>query len=356
MVFRGAEDADFDRRDSDFSDVSSIVPDPERTPHNACRWPGRAAMAEKLRQKEEADRIKREEIRKFVAAQQAAVQACLDYDDLKDESDDGSGLSDDSDKPESATKLVVKENWPQAAADEETGSGFSESSEEPPEEAPLSPMSRGYTGPRVKFSVQLAEDAKLECFVVLVRFDWAPLAAQHFMDLVEADYFRDTRFHRVVKGFVAQFGFPPDPAMYETWGSRLVEAEKAKRSNLRGKMHFVMKAPGMPSNQIGINLADNSSLDADGCSPFAEVVSGISVLDRLFAEYGDQPPIGSGPDPECIAKQGLSYLKGWPKLSHIVRTERVRTPRSSLKGSRILRAGDVKDATSDGEEKHISFA
>jgi hypothetical protein len=39
----------------------------------------------------------------------------------------------------------------------------------------------------------------------------APLGAAHFRDLVEAGYYTDLRFFRVIKGFMAQFGMHGDP-------------------------------------------------------------------------------------------------------------------------------------------------
>src|SRR4051812_26383769 len=49
---------------------------------------------------------------------------------------------------------------------------------------------------------------------------WAPAGVDHFYNLARAGYFDDSRFYRVVWGFVAQFGIAGDPAVANIWGVR----------------------------------------------------------------------------------------------------------------------------------------
>jgi peptidyl-prolyl cis-trans isomerase A (cyclophilin A) len=67
-----------------------------------------------------------------------------------------------------------------------------------------------------------------------------------------------------------------------------------------------------------INYADNSRLDTQGFSPIGEVISGMEVVDQLYADYGEGVPMGQGPDQERIEKEGNAYLeKEFPNLDYI---------------------------------------
>jgi cyclophilin family peptidyl-prolyl cis-trans isomerase len=56
------------------------------------------------------------------------------------------------------------------------------------------------------------------------------------------------------------------------------------------------------------NFADNSALDGQGFAPFGRVVSGMKVVDALYAGYGEGAPNGRGPDQGRIQSQGNAYL------------------------------------------------
>ena len=58
-----------------------------------------------------------------------------------------------------------------------------------------------------------------------------------------------------------------------------------------------------------INLNDNSSLDAQGFTPFGEVSEGMNVVESLFSGYGEGAPGGSGPDQNAIKDIGNAYLE-----------------------------------------------
>ena len=44
----------------------------------------------------------------------------------------------------------------------------------------------------------------------------------------------------------------------------------------------------LPS-QVFINFVDNGNLDGMGFSPFGRVISGMDVVDAIYAGYGEQP-------------------------------------------------------------------
>uniref|UniRef100_A0A7S2INF4 Peptidyl-prolyl cis-trans isomerase n=1 Tax=Alexandrium andersonii TaxID=327968 RepID=A0A7S2INF4_9DINO len=174
---------------------------------------------------------------------------------------------------------------------------------------------------KVKFTVKASPDAEESSFLLEVHNDWAPLGAKRFMDLVSCNYFDQCRFHRVVSGFMVQFGLAADPGQYAEWGTKPIKDDPVAQSNTRGRVSFAMRGPDTRSCQLFINYGDNASLDEQGFSPLGEVTQGMDVVDTFYAGYGDYPPRGSGPEPEKIKAEGLEYLKGFPKLSCIVRTE-----------------------------------
>lgn len=169
-------------------------------------------------------------------------------------------------------------------------------------------------------------------FDVVAHKDWAPIAAARFRELVDAKFFDDARFFRTVQGFVAQFGIPAHPATTAAWRRRCIDDEPVKHTNARGTLAYGEAGPRTRSVQLFINLADNPKLDSLGSigfPPFAQVTSGMDVVDSLYSGYGEAAPrSGSqygreGPMQDSIMQQGNAYLvRGWPKLDYI-KTARV---------------------------------
>jgi cyclophilin family peptidyl-prolyl cis-trans isomerase len=124
-------------------------------------------------------------------------------------------------------------------------------------------------------------------FVVEARREWAPQGVDRFFGLVSMRFFDDSRFFRVVAGFIAQFGIPGDPAVSRAWKQRTIPDDPVRQSNTRGTLAFAMTGPGTRSSQLFINLADNSRLDAQGFAPIGRVTSGMEVVDRLYSGYGE---------------------------------------------------------------------
>src|SRR5213596_3412890 len=74
--------------------------------------------------------------------------------------------------------------------------------------------------------------------VIAVHRDWAPQGADRFLELVNAGYFDDSRFFRVVKGQWAQFGINKDPTVAREWRGRAIPDDPPKQSNVRGTVTF----------------------------------------------------------------------------------------------------------------------
>jgi cyclophilin family peptidyl-prolyl cis-trans isomerase len=94
-----------------------------------------------------------------------------------------------------------------------------------------------------------------------------------------------------------------------------------RQSNLRGTLAYAMTGPGTRSTQIFINLADNPRLDTQGFAPIGRVVSGLDVVDRLYAGYGEGAGGGMrGGQQGRMLAGGNAYLDAsFPRLDHLVR-------------------------------------
>merc|ERR1712194_957583 len=95
-------------------------------------------------------------------------------------------------------------------------------------------------------------------------------------------------FYRVVPNFMAQFGIAADPAKYTKW-STMIKDDPVKEKNTKGRISFAMRGPDTRSCQVFINFGDNSNLDGQNLSSFAEVIEGMEVVDKIFNGYGDAP-------------------------------------------------------------------
>jgi peptidyl-prolyl cis-trans isomerase A (cyclophilin A) len=153
-------------------------------------------------------------------------------------------------------------------------------------------------------------------FVIEVHRDWAPNGADRFYNLVKAGFYNDTRFFRVVAGFMAQIGIHGKPELNSIWREQQIPDDPVVKSNMRGFVSFATAGPGTRTTQFFINYADsNSRLDGMGFSPFGQVTSGMDVVDKLHAEYGEGAPQGRGPNQGRIQSEGNAYLvRDFPQL------------------------------------------
>lgn len=148
-------------------------------------------------------------------------------------------------------------------------------------------------------------------FTVDVHPTWAPLAAQRFRELCEAQFFVGCRFFRVVPGFVVQWGISGTPGETEEWSD--LPDEPREQCNLAGTLAFANAGPGTRSTQLFVNYNDAASLDEREFVPFAEVAEGgMEAVKNVFSAYGEDP------DQERIRAEGNDYLRGsFPQLSFI---------------------------------------
>jgi len=167
---------------------------------------------------------------------------------------------------------------------------------------------------RVEFKIQPTAGSEPETFQVKVNEEWAPIGAARFKELVEAQFYDDTRFFRVIPGFMVQFGLSGDPATSEEWRTKTIKDEPVKVSNKPGYITFAKTgAPNSRTTQLFINYVDNARLDSMGFAPFGEVDDdGMKVVKRINN-------VGEGPNQGQIQSQGNEYLDGsFPQIGKIV--------------------------------------
>jgi len=149
-------------------------------------------------------------------------------------------------------------------------------------------------------------------FVVEVHRAWAPKGADRFYNLVKHGFFDDCRFFRVVPNFMVQFGINGDPAVQANWVNNRIADDPVKESNKRGYITFATAGPNSRTTQVFINFADNTGLDRQGFGPFGTVTTGMEVVDKINAQYGQKPVQAQ------IQSQGNAYLnKDFPKLDYV---------------------------------------
>jgi peptidyl-prolyl cis-trans isomerase A (cyclophilin A) len=158
-------------------------------------------------------------------------------------------------------------------------------------------------------------------FTVSVTRAWAPLGADRFYNLAKHHFFDNGSFFRVLKGFVAQFGISAYPPVSAVWEKATIKDDSVTQSNKKYFLTFATAGPNTRTTQLFINLADNPRLDGMGFAPFGQVTEGMSVVDNLYADYGEGAPGGSGPNQDEIQKQGKPYLdKNFPNLDFVKTT------------------------------------
>ncbi len=129
-----------------------------------------------------------------------------------------------------------------------------------------------------------------------------PITVGNFTKLAEAGFYNETRFHRVIDGFMIQGGDPltKDTAEKIRWGTGgpgyTIEDEFVSGlSNVRGTISMANTGqPNSGGSQFFINLVDNIGLDFDKPPAssrhpvFGRVVFGMDVIDLIAGTTVDE--------------------------------------------------------------------
>ena len=148
-------------------------------------------------------------------------------------------------------------------------------------------------------------ETSLGNFKVELFADQMPLTAGNFVKLAKSGFYDGLHFHRVIKGFMLQFGCPhskdPNSARAGTGDSpfgTIKDEHTAKLSNEPGTLSMANTGePGSGSCQFFVNTVHNSYLDwfSPGASKhpvFGKVIEGMDVVQKIEktpTDGGDRP-------------------------------------------------------------------
>lgn len=120
--------------------------------------------------------------------------------------------------------------------------------------------------------------------------DKAPLSVKNFLEYATSGYYKDTIFHRVIPGFMAQGGgltvnLQPKP------GNRSAIKNEAGNGLKNDRGTLAMARTGNPdsaTSQFFINVVNNDGLnrpkpDGFGYAVFGKVIEGMDVVDKIVA-------------------------------------------------------------------------
>ena len=116
----------------------------------------------------------------------------------------------------------------------------------------------------------------------------APKTVANFLAYVEKDGFKQTTFHRVIKGFMIQGGGFKESGKRADVLAAIENESKNSLSNQRGTIAMARTpSPHSATRQFFINHKDNPFLDAQGnqwgYAVFGKVTSGMQVVDEIAA-------------------------------------------------------------------------
>ena len=117
--------------------------------------------------------------------------------------------------------------------------------------------------------------------------DAAPKTVENFIKLAKAGFYENTKFHRVIKGFMIQGGDPytkgEDQSVYGTGGPGYKFADEPNDLPMvRGTLAMANSGPNTNGSQFFITTAETPWLQG-AHTIFGKVVSGMEVVDKIEA-------------------------------------------------------------------------
>jgi peptidyl-prolyl cis-trans isomerase A (cyclophilin A) len=116
----------------------------------------------------------------------------------------------------------------------------------------------------------------------------APITVKNFLAYVDAGYFDNTVFHRVIPGFMIQGGGFTEQMQKKPTNPPIKNEAKNGLKNKRGTLSMARtQVVDSATAQFFLNLKDNAFLDHGtrdyGYAVFARVIAGMEVIDMIAA-------------------------------------------------------------------------
>ncbi len=115
-----------------------------------------------------------------------------------------------------------------------------------------------------------------------------PLTVTNFLQLAQANFYANTKFHRVIKGFMIQTGDPlsKDDAAKGSWGTggpgyKFPDELKGTEKYPQGTLAMANSGPDTNGSQFFIVTADPSVALPPSYTVFGEVVSGMDTALKI---------------------------------------------------------------------------
>jgi len=127
--------------------------------------------------------------------------------------------------------------------------------------------------------------------------DTMPVTTENFIKLVEEGFYENTKFHRVISGFMIQGGDPlsADDSKKAMWGTGdpgyKIKDEFGTVGNAPGTLAMANAGPNTGGSQFFINLVNNNFLDSKH-PVFGKVVNGLNIVEKIGkvqTQPGDVP-------------------------------------------------------------------
>jgi peptidyl-prolyl cis-trans isomerase A (cyclophilin A) len=145
---------------------------------------------------------------------------------------------------------------------------------------------------------QVLLDTSLGKIVIALDAAKAPKSVANFLEYVKEGHYDGTVFHRVIPNFMIQGGGFDTQMKQKATRAPIALESKNGLTNVRGSVAMARTSvPDSATAQFFINIKDNAFLDAanspdgHGYAVFGKVVSGMDVVDKIWAvPTGNQGP------------------------------------------------------------------